>query len=99
MNIRELKKQVYRRANKDIPFWHQINFSLAKWKFDALYINIGVRGTMENQYVAEEVVENSAWIVYERDERGRLKEISLYKDFSEAESAFLSLLEKKGIIH
>ncbi len=98
MNIRELKKQVYRRANKDIPFWHQINFSLAKWKFDALYINIGVRGTMEFQYVVEEVVDNSAWIVYDLDERGYLIEISLYQDSSEAESAFLSLLEKHRII-
>ena len=99
MNIRELKKQVYSRSNKDIPIWHQINFSLGKWKFDALYIYIGDRPTFDYKYAIKEVVDNKAWIVYERDERGRLKEISLYKDFSEAESAFLSLLEKKGIIH
>lgn len=53
---------------------------------------------MEFQYVVEEVVENSAWIVYDLDERGYLIEISLYQDSTEAESAFLSLLEKHRII-
>ena len=99
MNIRELKKQVYKRANKDIPIWHQINFSLAKWKFDTLYINIGVRKTFDNRYAVQEVVENKAWVVYEMDERGGLREISLYTDSTEAESAFLSCLERYNIIH
>lgn len=79
MNIRELKKQVYRRANKDIPFWHQINFSLAKWKFDTLYIYVGHRPSSEWMYAVQEVVENEAWIVYEMDERSHLNEISLLK--------------------
>lgn len=99
MNIRELKKQVYRRAQKGLSFWHQINFSLGKWKFDALFIYIGHRPGIEYMYALKEVVENEAWIVYEMDERGHLNEISLYKDSSEAESAFLSCLERNGIVH
>lgn len=93
MNIRELKKQVYKRANQDFPIRHRINFSLAKWKFDELYIDVDIC------VVIKEVVENKAWIVYELDERGGLREISLYKDYSEAEYSFLCLLKKTGVIH
>ena len=96
--MRELKKRVYRRANKGLPIWHHINFSLGKWKFDALYIYVGFGQAADNMCAVQEVIEDEAWIVYEKDERGHLKEISLYKESSEAESAFLSCLERKNII-
>ena len=96
MSLKELNKLVFKKKiiQKGIPFRQCLNFSLWKWKFDELYISNG-----ENTFVIKEVVKNEAWIVYDKDERGRIKEISMYRDLSEAESAFLTCLEKYEIIH
>jgi hypothetical protein len=95
MSIRKLNRQVYRReiTNKGLPIRHYINFSLSRWRFDELRIH-----NAEYTCVIKEVIDNEVWIVYEMNEKGCLKEVSLYRKFSEAESVFLSCLENNNII-